>query len=169
MLYTSFYFRLFLLLCLSSCAAALVPETSDPNEKLKQSYELVSSKRGIAAEKVINQAMQMFQSKENKEGMARAYYAYALLYRSNASHHSLKLPDNYRAGEAYKKAADLYGQLGNREHEVDTLILAAMFYSVGEGKVGVGSLGCRTLLSAERIPNALKSRVVEVQKKMKCL
>jgi hypothetical protein len=164
-------FELLFLITMVSCAAALVPETSDPNEKLKQSYELVAGKRGIAAEKVIGQAMQIFQAKGNKEGIARAYYAYALLYRSDASHDRLKLPDNYRAGEAYDIAGMIYKQLGNRKAAVDTYILAALLYGLGKEMDRSGPT-CNTLIKAKTAAgkeSQLIAEVVHHQKKMRCI
>ncbi len=164
-------FEFLLLITMISCAAALVPETSDPNEKLKQSYELVAGKRGIAADKVIGQAMQMFQAKGNKEGMARAYYAYALLYRSDASHDRLKLPDNFRAGEAYDIAGMIYKQLGNHKGAVDSYILAALFYGLGKNFDRSGPT-CNTLIKAKTAAgedSQLIADVVHHQKKMRCI
>lgn len=166
------FFKYFPILILFSCAAALVPETNDPNVKLKQSYELVSSKRGIAAEKVIDQAVSMFEARGDQEGLARCHYAYALLYRSDASHHNLSLPDNYRAGVEYKKAANIYHQLKNPKYEAETLILAAIFYGIGN-KVGKMSLTCRTLSEAQKIASSqsidLRSRVELHLRKMNCI
>ena len=164
-------FKFALLLLLTSCASALVPEISDPNEKLKQSYELVAGKRGIAADKVISQAMQMFQARGDKEGMARAYYAYALLYRSDASHDKLDLPDNERAGAAYDIAGLIYQQLGKRKAAVDTYILAALFYGLGK-KVDRNGPTCNTLIKAKKVAGKDQALVAEVlvhQKKFRCI
>lgn len=115
--------------------------------------------------------MQMFQAQGNKEGVARAYYAYALLYRSDASHDKLKLPDNYRAGEAYDIAGMIYQQLGKRKYAVDTYILAAIFYGLGK-KIDRSGPTCNTLIKAKSAAgkdSQLVAEVIHHQKKMRCI
>lgn len=133
-----------------SCAAALVPETNDPGEKLKQSYSLISNKRGIAAEKVINDALRMYQKRGDQEGLANCYYAYALLYRSDVSHHELKLPNYKLASQNYLKAAPYLLNLKKIELYAQTISLAAMFEALGTKPTNTSN-SCQMLTQAKKV------------------
>lgn len=64
---------------LSGCGAALVPYTSDPNTKLKNSYALLSTGRAIPAEKFAKEALETFENENNFEGMAEAHVFRAIV------------------------------------------------------------------------------------------
>jgi hypothetical protein len=161
-----------LLVLLYSCSSALVPETSDPNLKLKYSFELVSNKRGIAAEKLINEACQIFETRADLDGLGRCYYAKANLYRSNASHDKYKLPNNEMAGESYFKAAEFYYRLQNYKGYADSMILGALFHGLNN-KVEKNGVSCKKLAEAKkRLILKSKEAANEIdfhQKKMTCL
>ena len=75
-----------MLALLSGCSAALVPYTSDPNEKLKQARFLFDEKtlRPLPAERLIREAIEIYQTSGNERGLADGYVAYAQFYKSNS-------------------------------------------------------------------------------------
>lgn len=70
---------------LAGCAAALVPYTSDPNQKLSDAYWLFDTKqRALPAQKLILESIEIFKEENNQSGLAKAYVAYAVFLRSYA-------------------------------------------------------------------------------------
>ncbi|WP_158683957.1 hypothetical protein [Pseudoalteromonas sp. T1lg10] len=70
---------------LTGCAAALVPYTSDPNQKLSDAYWLFDTKqRALPAQKLILESIEIFKEESNQSGLAKAYVTYAIFLRSYA-------------------------------------------------------------------------------------
>ena len=73
------------LISLVGCAAALVPSTSDPRQKIADAYWLFDEKsRALPAEKLIHEAIAIYQENNNEVGLAEGYTAYAIFLRSYA-------------------------------------------------------------------------------------
>ncbi|WP_172205425.1 hypothetical protein [Niveibacterium sp. COAC-50] len=75
----------------TSCAAALVPESSDPKVKLAQAVELAKQQRPIPAERLIREAMELSKERNDTKGLAEAKIYYGILLYSQP----------YRAYERY--------------------------------------------------------------------
>ncbi len=68
---------------LAGCAAAFVPATSDPNEKLKWAGGLVHlGSRPLPAERLIQEAMEIFQQQHDQLGLADVYRTYGSFFSS---------------------------------------------------------------------------------------
>ena len=121
---------------LSGCAAALVPYTSDPNTKLKNSYALLSTGRALPAEKFAKEALETFESENDFEGMAEAhvflgqfyksqtYRSYENFYKSNDSYD----PSNGKSIHHSQLAVDLYHQIKNYTQQAKAKSVLATAY-----------------------------------------
>ncbi|UTP72335.1 hypothetical protein NLG07_10135 [Alteromonas sp. LMIT006] len=70
---------------LLGCAAALVPYTSDPKQKISDAYWLFDqNERPLPAEKLIIEAIDIYQTENDRVGLAEAYKAYAIFLRSSS-------------------------------------------------------------------------------------
>lgn len=70
---------------LSGCAAIGVVETSDPDKKIRDAYILFDEQqRPLPAERLIREAITIYQEKNNDLGLAEAYRAYGFFFRSSA-------------------------------------------------------------------------------------
>ena len=77
------FYTVVLLSLLAGCAAMLVPATSDPAEKLKNAASLFGQQqRPIPAEKLILEAIDIYEQQQNKLGLAEAYRQYGFFFRS---------------------------------------------------------------------------------------
>lgn len=67
------------------CAAMGVPATSDPDKKIGDAYMLFDrQQRPLPAERLIREAIEIYQEKNNDLGLAEAYRAYGFFFRSGA-------------------------------------------------------------------------------------
>lgn len=129
-------FLLMVLVLLNGCAAALVPYTSEPNQKLKNSYALLSTGRAIPAEKFAKEALETFESENNFRGMAEAhvflgqfyqsptYRRYAKFYEKNDSYD----PSNGKAIHHSQIAVDIYNQINNHTQKAKAKSILATAY-----------------------------------------
>lgn len=70
---------------LFGCAGVGVVETSDPDVKLSDAYELFTKQdRPIIAERLIRQAIDIFRQRDDARGLAHAHRQYAELLRSSS-------------------------------------------------------------------------------------
>jgi hypothetical protein len=69
---------------LAGCSAALVPMASNPAVKLSQSEELLSLNRALPAERLIREAIAIYQERNDLSGLANANAAYGLMLDSPA-------------------------------------------------------------------------------------
>lgn len=73
------------LLWLAGCAAAFVPATSDPQEKLNWAGGLVHiASRPLPAERLIREAISIYKQQNDEVGLAGAYTVYASYFASTA-------------------------------------------------------------------------------------
>ena len=72
-----------MLLALSGCAASGVPETDDPYRKLAQARQQEDSGRLAVAKRLIFEAMETFEEREDEMGLAEAYRSYGFFVRVN--------------------------------------------------------------------------------------
>jgi hypothetical protein len=70
---------------LLGCSAAFVPATSDPEKKLAQAYQLLSVYRPKPARRLIDESIEIYKQKGDKEGLAQAYLVSTDYYRYVAS------------------------------------------------------------------------------------
>jgi tetratricopeptide (TPR) repeat protein len=81
----AFASALFLGVVMSGCAAMGVPETTDADKKIRQAYMLFDEQqRPLPAERLIREAIGIYQDKNNELGLAEAYRAYGFFFRSTA-------------------------------------------------------------------------------------
>lgn len=117
-------------LILTGCAAILVPETKDPYEKLAWAKEFVNKQdRPLPAERLIREAITIFETENNSVGIADAYTGYAEffkypgsqkwepLYRKDGFLDKTATYDNKyeKTMEYYVKAKEIY--LKNNRHD----------------------------------------------------
>jgi len=117
-------------LILTGCAAMFVPETKDPYEKLAWAKELVNKQdRPLPAERLIREAITIFETENNSVGIADAYTGYAEffkypgspkwepLYRRDGFLDKTATYDNKyeKTMEYYGKAKEIY--LKNNRHD----------------------------------------------------
>jgi tetratricopeptide (TPR) repeat protein len=114
----------FCLFTLSGCAAFGVPSTNDPHKKLDDARWMMNQGRAIPAERLINEALDMFKANEDKLGTAEAYRMYAFLLRSPLinEHYfrahgfrdkSVTLENRYaKSVEAFEKSKEIYIESG---------------------------------------------------------
>ena len=76
---------LLMILFLIGCTAIHVPSTDDPNKKIKDALDLVlKQERPIPAEKLLHEAIEIFQKNGDSKGLAAAYRAYGVFFQSKA-------------------------------------------------------------------------------------
>ena len=76
---------LLLVTLLGACAGIGVIETSDPAQKLRDAEVLYDKEdRPLIAERLIQEAIEIYQSKNDKQGLADAYSQYGFLLRSHS-------------------------------------------------------------------------------------
>ena len=73
-----------LVVSLMGCAAAGVPYTNDPEQKIKYAHELINSNRAIPAEKLLKEAVEIYTEKDDKQGLAKSYSELGAFYLTNA-------------------------------------------------------------------------------------
>jgi len=72
------------LLCLSGCSAAMVMESSDPEVKLHQAMQLVYElHRAIPAKRLMEEAIDIYKQRQDKNNLAAAYMIYGYMLDSN--------------------------------------------------------------------------------------
>ncbi len=69
---------------LASCDAVGVLQTNDPAKKLSYARLLLRDERPLPAERLINESMEIYQSRGDRRGLADAQYLYAKLLAGNA-------------------------------------------------------------------------------------
>jgi len=73
------------LISLVGCAAALVPYTNDPKQKVSDAYWLFDEKqRALPAQNLLLEAIEIYKNDGNETGLAEAYTAYGIFLRSYA-------------------------------------------------------------------------------------
>ena len=71
------------ILYLVGCAAMLVPETSNPIEKISWAYELFDNQgRPLPAERLIREAIEICEKDNDASCLGKAYVAYGFFFRS---------------------------------------------------------------------------------------
>jgi hypothetical protein len=63
----------------SGCAAMLVPETKNPDEKLSWAYSLILNGRPLPAEKLIKEAVEIYSKDNNLAMLGYSYHLYGIL------------------------------------------------------------------------------------------
>ena len=75
---------LFLSVFLSSCVYVSLPESSDPAVKLEEASRYMAQGQPLPAERLIMEAMRIYETENNPEGLGNAYRDFGTLLRSNA-------------------------------------------------------------------------------------
>jgi tetratricopeptide (TPR) repeat protein len=116
---------------LLGCAAIGVPSTDDPAKKLRWATELFDNHdRQIPAERLINEAQEIYKKENDDAGIAEVYRVYGLFLKSRAvrvspnyfheygfSDKSVTYETRYsKAIEYFEKSRALYKQIGNGRH-----------------------------------------------------
>lgn len=71
-------------LFLSSCVYVSLPESSDPAIKLEEAARYMAQEQPLPAERLIMEAMQIYETENNPEGLGNAYRDFGAFLRSNA-------------------------------------------------------------------------------------
>jgi len=71
-------------LFLSSCVYVSLPESSDPAVKLEEAGRYMAQGQPLPAERLIMEAMRMYQTENNPEGLGNAYRDFGVFLRSSA-------------------------------------------------------------------------------------
>ena len=134
-----------LLCCIVAFSGCAARSTSDPALKLKWASEDFSSKDNpVEAEKLIREAIDIYELKRNQLGLAEAYRQYGLFYRSNAvskyeEHYQrngfldekVRFKDRYaKAIEYFNKSKDIYASYGHYDILSNIYISLAKTYDI---------------------------------------
>ncbi len=76
-----YVFLILTLMFSSSCSAVGVPRTSDPYTLISFAYEMMHQYRPQKAQEFIKEAIQQFEERGDKKGLAEAYMAYGLYHK----------------------------------------------------------------------------------------
>jgi tetratricopeptide (TPR) repeat protein len=123
-------FCLLLAFGLSACSAVGVIESSDPAVKLEQAGDLLGNlDRPGPAERLIREAIDIYQQRGDEAGLADAYRGYGYFYRSIAVHKRAEIYRQHgfldktatyntryeKSAEYYERAEALYLKLGRSD------------------------------------------------------
>jgi len=125
-----------LALLILGCSTAGVMETNDPKVKMAQANELLKLNRPLAAEKMLHQALSIFQSQSNKEGEVEVNRRLGLFYSSPQYHgyadyykkHNEYDPTNKKALEYFEKSKAQAEQIKNYYTASNASFLIAMVH-----------------------------------------
>ena len=135
------------LISLAGCAAALVPYTSDPKQKIADAYWLFDDKqRALPAQKLILEAIDIYEKDENKSGLAEAYVAFGVFLRSYAvdrysenyketgfSNGQFSFKDRYKMSiEYFDKSIAIYEQKEEYDNLTNTYLHMGFTYLTNE-------------------------------------
>ena len=82
------FLMFFLIVFFMGCSAMFVGSTNDPHQKLTDAYGLLyNQNRPIPAEKLIQEAIEIFQKENDASGLAKGYATYGLFFNSPAVGH----------------------------------------------------------------------------------
>lgn len=138
------------LISLAGCAAALVPYTGDPKQKIADAYWLFDEQlRALPAEKLIHEAIAIYQKNNNKVGLAEGYKAYAIFLRSDAvSTYRDRYEDNgfidesvtfqnrfSKSMEYLRKSESIYQILGEYDDLTNTYLHMAFTSMAADDKI----------------------------------
>ena len=80
----NFVIILLLLPLLYCCEAFLVPQTSDPAQKVNDAFYLIDVGRPIPAERLIRDSIDIYKKSNDEKGLSQAYFAYGYFFCSKA-------------------------------------------------------------------------------------
>ena len=92
------------------CAAAGVPYTEDPNEKINYGYALLNQGRAIPAEKMGKEALEKFTEQDNRFGVAEAHIFLGQLYKHPAYSSP---PSSEKSVNHSQQALNIFSEMGN--------------------------------------------------------
>jgi len=130
---------------LISCGGALLPGSSDPYKKIEYMSTAMAQGRWIPAERYVKEALAIFQERNDKQGIAEAYLAYANYYKYGnwckfekdlCPKGSISLP---KSVEYSKKSITLFEKLKNSFGVARATFLLANTY----GKIGELDKTCK--------------------------
>jgi tetratricopeptide (TPR) repeat protein len=133
------------LVILQGCSAALVPYTSDPDQKLSYAYSLSNQGRIHPAKRLGEEALADYSEYNNEFGMAESHVFLAGLYKANANATNPKFyvnqpdydPKNGKAVFHANKAIELFSKLNELTSVAKTQFVLANFY-LGQGSKDKG-------------------------------
>ncbi|MFA5073604.1 MAG: hypothetical protein WC539_06880 [Nitrospirota bacterium] len=106
----------FNLLCvlMASCASVVMQNPPDPYQQINTAYEEMRQGRQAAAEKLILSSIEQFKQQNNKAGLAKAYATYGNYHKYAFKTKPIKAPNPQESVNYFKKAIELYTELGNK-------------------------------------------------------
>jgi tetratricopeptide (TPR) repeat protein len=154
------YGAIVVVLWLAGCAAAFVPATSDPQEKLNWAGGLVHmGSRPLLAERLIQEAITIYKQRNDEVGLAGAYRVYASFFASPAIEKWRKwyakhgfldktatVDDRYaKSIEYFQKAAAIY----TRHNRTDWLTYVNLNMGLTYEQMGDRDSACRAFEISE--------------------
>ena len=125
-----------IIIILQGCSAALVPYTSNPNQKLSYAYSLLNQERILPATNLGKEALKGFSEINNEFGMAESHFFLLNIYKRTAKATNQKFhvkfpdhdPKNGKAILHGKKAIKLFKKLNELTQVSKSQFALANFY-----------------------------------------
>ena len=141
-------------LFLLGCSAAGVPHTNDPAEKVNYAYQLKDLGRPIPAQDLLNEALHIYKSTNDRKGMARTNIALGDLYKSPSYRSNA---DIFKRWGEYKSYDDIpaYYETASRLYEEAGEVALAGVAKTSKGAVEYHALNniemaCKSFAEAKR-------------------
>ncbi|HEX9461720.1 MAG TPA: hypothetical protein VGB82_03900 [Alphaproteobacteria bacterium] len=125
------YLALAVMLAMMGCEAVGVGASSDPEVKIGQARELEREGRLWVAKRLLDEALEIYQKRNDEEGIAEAYRQFALFYRTSPKGRGLLVPDEFvntpegaqkrylLAIDYFQKSLAIVQKLGRIDREVN--------------------------------------------------
>ncbi|MFT4673074.1 MAG: tetratricopeptide (TPR) repeat protein [Pseudohongiellaceae bacterium] len=153
-------------LLLLGCSSAGVIHSNDPSVKISQAYQLKSQSRPIPAQKLLQEALVIYQAENNKQGEARAYLGLGDLYKSQSYQSQADIFKRWNEYQSYADAASYYLKAGNiYEEKLDYWSLSRTYSAAGDANILDGRVkeSCELYVKVEETFNVHKSTFTESQ------
>lgn len=153
-------------LLLLGCSSAGVIHSNDPSVKISQAYQLKSQSRPIPAQKLLQEALVIYQAENNKQGEARAYLGLGDLYKSQSYQSQADIFKKWNEYQSYADAASYYLKAGNiYEEKLDYWSLSRTYSAAGDAHILDGRVkeSCELYVKVGEIFNVHKSTFTESQ------
>jgi tetratricopeptide (TPR) repeat protein len=137
---------------LGACSAMGVAESSDPAIKLRQANELfVKEDRPVPAERLIHEALEIYEKNGDQLGMAEAFRTYGFFYRSTAVERwekvyraetgffdkSVRFDERFqKSAEYFEKSATTFERAGAPDRAVNAEFNRGMTYFFAKDTAG---------------------------------
>lgn len=90
------------------CAAAGVPKTNNPAEKISYAYQLKNANRPVPAQTLLNEALTIYEKNNDVQGLANTYLAFGNLYKSPSYQNMAVVFKRWNEYKSYVDAAKYF-------------------------------------------------------------